>query len=60
MHELPIYGLPNREFPVASDLLHKKFIWFFHIGPPNDSGNMFKVAKVFHAVFERYGLTEWT
>ncbi|MBU0995467.1 MAG: DegT/DnrJ/EryC1/StrS family aminotransferase [Proteobacteria bacterium] len=40
------------EFTVATDLLKNRFIWFYHIGKPNEKADMDDAAKAFIKVFQ--------
>jgi dTDP-4-amino-4,6-dideoxygalactose transaminase len=56
MHEFPLYGKQSRKFPVAHDLFYRTFIWFFHIGVPNSTSEMVRVARGINQAFKDYNL----
>lgn len=37
--------------PIAKNLLHDRFIWFYHINRPNGPAEMAQIAEAFHKVF---------
>lgn len=40
-----------KNFPVASELIDKKFIWFYHVNRPNTTKDMEDVVRAFKKVF---------
>ena len=41
----------RKDYPLASDLIYNKFIWFYHINRPNTLRDMKDVVKAFKKVF---------
>ena len=42
----------SKDYPTARKLLEEKFIWFYHIGRPNDLSDMSDVVKAFEKVLK--------